>query len=273
MEDLGFSEANTRCLENLLRRPEGIVVITGPTGSGKTTTLYAMLQQINSAEINVMTLEDPVEYELPLIRQSQIREAAGMTFGDGVRSILRQDPDVVFIGEVRDEDTAAMALRAAMSGHQVFTTLHTNDALGAIPRLLDLGLNPSMLSGHMICVMAQRLVRLLCDHCKRARPASEDECRLLGADSAEPPTIHEAVGCEWCGNKGYRGRIAVAEILGFNNAMDELVARAASRVDLLACARERGFATMADDGIAKVLDGLISVDELVKHVDMTDRLD
>jgi type IV pilus assembly protein PilB len=247
-------------------------VITGPTSSGKTTTLYAMLQKINSVEVNIMTLEDPVEYELPLIRQSHIRDAAGMTFGEGVRSILRQDPDVVFIGEVRDEDTAAMALRAAMAGHQVFTTLHTNDALGAVPRLIDLGLNPSMLSGHVICILAQRLVRRLCDQCKRSRSATPAECRLLDADVDAPPTVWAPVGCPECGGNGYRGRVAAVEILGFNGEMDELVAKAASRAELLECAGRRGFKTMADDGIQKVLEGQTSVDELVKHIDMTDRL-
>ena len=272
LEELGFSTHNTEVLETLLKRPEGIAVITGPTGSGKTTTLYAMLQKINSVELNVMTLEDPVEYELPLIRQSQIREATGMTFGEGVRSILRQDPDIVFIGEVRDEDTAAMALRAAMAGHQVYTTLHTNDALGTIPRLLDLGLHPSLLSGHVICVLAQRLVRRLCDRCKCPGPATAAQVRILGADADRPPVVWRAVGCSNCGNKGYRGRIAVAEVLGFNAEMDELVAKAASRAELFGCALRHGFKTMADDGIAKVLEGFTSVDELVRHVDMTDRL-
>jgi general secretion pathway protein E/type IV pilus assembly protein PilB len=195
-----------------------------------------------------------------------------MTFGEGVRSILRQDPDIVFIGEVRDEDTAAMALRAAMAGHQVYTTLHTNDALGIIPRLLDLGLHPSLLSGHVICVLAQRLVRRLCDRCKSPGPATAAQVRVLGADADRPPTVWRAVGCSDCGNKGYRGRIAVAEVLGFNAEMDELVAKTASRAELFGCARRHGFKTMADDGIAKVLEGLTSVDELVRHVDMTDRL-
>ncbi len=272
LEELGFSQHNTRVMGTLLKRPEGIIVITGPTGSGKTTTLYAMLEKINSVEVNIMTLEDPVEYELPLIRQSHIREAAGMSFGEGVRSILRQDPDIVFIGEVRDEDTATMALRAAMTGHQVYTTLHTNDALGAIPRLVDLKLNPSMLAGHVIGILAQRLVRRLCDACKEARPASEDECQALGVDPADAPEVWHPIGCEACDNRGYRGRVAAVEILGFNDEMDELVAKQASRVELLSCARKHGFKTMGDDGVAKVLAGETSIAELVRHINMTDRL-
>ena len=271
LEQLGFGAHNLQVLESLLTRPEGIVVITGPTGSGKTTTLYAMLQKINSVDVNIMTLEDPVEYELPRVRQSHIRESAGMTFGEGVRSILRQDPDIVFIGEVRDEDTATMALRAAMAGHQVYTTLHTNDALGAIPRLLDLDLRPSILSGHIIGILAQRLLRVLCGSCKRARSATPIECQLLDADVNAAPTVYEAVGCADCGNKGYRGRVAVIEILDFDDELDELVARSAPRGDLLKSARRRGFRTLADDGISKVLDGETSIDELVKRVDVTTR--
>ncbi len=272
LEGLGFSEHNVKVMNTLLRRPEGIVVITGPTGSGKTTTLYAMLGKINSVRVNIMTLEDPVEYELPLIRQSHIRESSGMTFGEGVRSILRQDPDIVFIGEVRDSDTATMALRAAMTGHQVYTTLHTNDALGAIPRLVDLGLNAAMLSGHIIGILAQRLVRKLCDHCKSSRPATAEECRILGQDAEEPPQVYDAVGCHMCNNKGYRGRIAAVEILPFNDEMDELVSRNASRAELRASAGRYGFRNMADDGVGKVLSGQTSVEELIGHIDMTDRM-
>ena len=272
LEGLGFSDHNVKVMNTLLKRPEGIIVITGPTGSGKTTTLYAMLGKINSVRVNIMTLEDPVEYELPLIRQSHIREAGGMTFGEGVRSILRQDPDIVFIGEVRDADTATMALRAAMTGHQVYTTLHTNDALGALPRLVDLGLNASMLSGHIIGILAQRLVRKLCDHCKAARPATEEECRILGQDPSQPPEIYHAVGCHMCNNKGYRGRIAAVEILPFNDEMDEMVSRNASRAELRECAGRFGFRNMADDGVGKVLSGQTSVEELIGHIDMTDRM-
>jgi len=272
LEGLGFSEHNVKVMNTLLKRPEGVVVITGPTGSGKTTTLYAMLGKINSVRVNIMTLEDPVEYELPLIRQSQIRESSGMTFGEGVRSILRQDPDIVFIGEVRDKDTATMALRAAMTGHQVFTTLHTNDALGALPRLVDLGLNASMLSGHIIGILAQRLVRRLCDQCKTARPATGEECRILGVDATEPPEVHDPVGCQMCNNKGFRGRVAAVEILPFNDEMDELVSRNASRAELRESAGRFGFRNMADDGVAKVLAGQTSVEELVGHIDMTDRM-
>jgi len=165
-----------------------------------------------------------------------------------------------------------MALRAAMTGHQVFTTLHTNDALGAIPRLVDLGLNPSMLSGHIIGILAQRLVRKLCDHCKTTRVATEEECRILGVDAAEAPEVYIPVGCQMCNNKGFRGRIAAVEILPFNDEMDELVSRNASRSEMRASAGRFGFRNMADDGVGKVLLGQTSVEELVSHIDMTDRM-
>jgi len=272
LDELGFSEHNVKVMNTLLKRPEGIIVITGPTGSGKTTTLYAMLGSINNIGVNIMTLEDPVEYELPLIRQSSIREAGGMGFSDGVRSILRQDPDIVFIGEVRDMDTATMALRAAMTGHQVYTTLHTNDALGAVPRLIDLGLSQSMLAGHIIGILAQRLIRRLCPHCKKARQATEDECKILGVDGDDAPQIYDPVGCHMCNNPGYRGRVATIEILAFNEKLDELISRDASRYELKEAAIASGFKTMSDDGVGKVLAGETSIEELVGHIDMTDRM-
>ena len=272
LDQLGFSEHNLKVMNTLVKRPEGVIVITGPTGSGKTTTLYAMLGSINSIGVNIMTLEDPVEYELPLIRQSHIREAGGMGFSEGVRSILRQDPDIVFIGEVRDKDTATMALRAAMTGHQVYTTLHTNDALGGIPRLVDFDLNPSMLAGHIIGILAQRLVRKLCDHCKVEREATEEECGLLGVDPKEAPKVYDPVGCQMCGNKGYRGRVAAIEILAFNETLDELITHNATRKELREAAKETGFRSMADDGILKVLEGQTSIAEMVKHINMTDRM-
>ncbi|NBO19418.1 MAG: type II/IV secretion system protein, partial [Proteobacteria bacterium] len=180
LSDLGFSEHNIQLLKKLLRRPEGIIIVTGPTGSGKTTTLYSVLSFINEISVNIMTLEDPVEYQLPLIRQSNVREGTGLDFVNGIKSLMRQDPDIIFVGEVRDEDTALMAIRAALTGHQVFTTLHTNDALGAIPRLGDIGVPMHLLAGSLIGALAQRLARKLCKHCKRAYTASAEECHILG---------------------------------------------------------------------------------------------
>ena len=272
LEDLGFSPRNLENLHRVLKRPEGIVIVTGPTGSGKTTTLYAILNFINSIEVNIMTLEDPVEYELDLIRQSQVREGTRVNFGDGVRAILRQDPDIVLIGEVRDGETAQMALRAAMTGHQVYTTLHTNDALAAIPRLLDLDLKPGLLAGSIIATMAQRLARKLCVKCKAKRPAFADECRILGVDDANPPEIGYAVGCPACRDTGYAGRIAIVELVPIDEQLDEIIASGGSQAELKAAARAKEYKSMAEDGIDKVLAGAIDIPSLIKAVDLTSRL-
>ncbi len=201
-----------------------------------------------------------------------MREGTKVNFSDGVRAILRQDPDIVLIGEVRDDDTAQMALRAAMTGHQVFSTLHTNDALAAIPRLLDLGLKPGLQAGNILATMAQRLVRSLCKECKEARPATADECRILGVDSADPPVIYHPVGCPKCGDAGYTGRTAIVEIVAIDEDMDAIIATGGSRADLKACAMEKGFKTMPEDGIDKILAGVIDIPGLLKSVDLTSRL-
>ncbi len=272
LNKLGYSEDHVTLLKKLLKRPEGIIIVTGPTGSGKTTTLYSVLNYINNINVNIMTLEDPVEYMLPLIRQSQIRESTGMNFAAGIKSILRQDPDIIFIGEVRDEETALMAVRAALTGHQVFTTLHTNDALGVIPRLNDIGVPGHLLSGSLIGVVAQRLARKLCDNCKISRTATEDECRILEMDAAKPPTIYDANGCDKCNKRGYKGRLAIAEILRIDREMDELIVKDASRNAMFEHAVSQGFITMAQDGISKVLQGITDIPELMGTVDLTDRL-
>ena len=269
---LGLSENNEALLLKMLKRPEGIIIVTGPTGSGKTTTLYGILAHINSLDVNIMTLEDPVEYELPLIRQAQVREGTGMNFADGVRALLRQDPDIIFIGEVRDKDTATMALRASMTGHQVFTTLHTNDAAGALPRLGDLGLDATLMAGNIIGILAQRLSRRLCPSCREMKTANAEECRILGADPAHPPKIGHPKGCEACRHTGYKGRLALHEILPMNKELDEMVIEGASMNMIRQASRKYGFIPMADDGIGKVLKGLISVEELIGTVDVTDRL-
>ena len=272
LEQLGFSEHNEAVLKVLLQRPEGIIIVTGPTGSGKTTTLYSVLSYINDMDVNIMTLEDPVEYQLPLIRQSNVREGSGMDFLHGIKSLMRQDPDIIFIGEVRDEDTALMAVRAALTGHQVFTTLHTNDAMGSIPRLGDIGVPGHLLAGSLIGVLAQRLARKLCKSCKEPYTATEEECRLLGVDAATAPTLHRAKGCEKCGNKGYKGRTAIMEILRIDRGLDELIATGATRKLMMEYALENGFVTMQEDGIRKVLAGEIDLKNLVDTIDMTDRL-
>jgi len=269
LDQLGFSEHNIGVLKKLLRRPEGIIIVTGPTGSGKTTTLYSVLAYINNIGTNIMTLEDPVEYQLPLIRQSNVREGSGMDFLSGIKSLMRQDPDIVFVGEVRDEDTALMAVRAALTGHQVFTTLHTNDAMGAIPRLGDIGVPTHLLAGTLIGCLAQRLARKLCQHCKSPREATPEELKILRMDKA---TVYDMVGCDKCKGKGYKGRVAIAEILRVDRGLDELIATHATRQAMIDYAIENGFVTMQQDGINKVLEGQITLEELIETIDLTDRL-
>lgn len=270
-DDIGFSDHNLELMKRCLKRPEGIIVVTGPTGSGKTTTLYSILGFINSIDVNIMTLEDPVEYQLPLIRQTNVREGV-IDFQSGIKSLMRQDPDIIFLGEVRDEETAVMAVRAALTGHQVFTTLHTNDALGTIPRLGDIGVPAHLLAGSLICTMAQRLARKLCTSCRQSRQANEEETRLLRMDINNPPVIYVAVGCERCGFKGYKGRMGLHEILRIDHGMDELIATKATRNQMLEYAMQNGFVPMVQDGIMKVLAGFIDIPELINTVDLTDRL-
>ncbi|MDX2112873.1 MAG: GspE/PulE family protein [Alphaproteobacteria bacterium] len=272
LESLGFSEHNIGVLKKLLMRPEGIIIVTGPTGSGKTTTLYSILSYINNIDTNIMTLEDPVEYQLPLIRQSNVREGSGMDFLNGIKSLMRQDPDIIFVGEVRDEDTALMAVRAALTGHQVYTTLHTNDALGAIPRLGDIGVPAHLLSTSLIGCLAQRLARKLCPHCRKPRPATAEECKVLGVDSAAGAQVYEAAGCYHCKQKGYKGRTAIVEILRLDRGMEELISTHATRKTMMDYALANGFITMQQDGINKVLAGEITLSELINTIDLTDRL-
>jgi general secretion pathway protein E/type IV pilus assembly protein PilB len=271
LEYLGFSEHNLNLIKKLLKRPEGIIIMTGPTGSGKTTTLYSLLNYINSIDVNIMTLEDPVEYELPLIRQTNVKEGI-IGFSSGIKSLMRQDPDIIFIGEVRDEETALNAVRAALTGHQVFSTLHTNDTLGIIPRLNDIGVPSHMLAGSLICGVAQRLARKLCGECKHPRPATEEECKVLGSSPENPPIVHEAVGCPHCKGKGYKGRTALVEIMPVDKEMDELISTKATRKQMLEHLLSHGFVPMIEDGIDKVLKGEIDVKELVSTVDVTERL-
>lgn len=269
MERLGFSPENLELIKASQGRPEGIIIVTGPTGSGKTTSLYSMLNEINDVEVNIQTLEDPVEYSLPMIRQTHVREGV-LEFADGIKALLRQDPDIIFIGEIRDKTTAEMALKASMTGHQVYTTLHTNDSFGAIPRLLDLGLKPGMIAGAIVAVFAQRLTRVLCGACKEEYTPDQRECEILGVEADNPPQIYRAKqgGCESCGGQGYKGRIAVAEILSFDEEMDELLAKGESKAELKAMAKKKGFKSMKDDGILKVLEGITDLEALSKVVNL-----
>lgn len=255
----------------MLARPEGIVIVTGPTGSGKTTTLYSLLNHVNHETVNIMTLEDPVEYPVDLMRQTSVNETIKLDFANGIRSIMRQDPDIILVGEIRDQDTAQMAFRAAMTGHQVFTTLHTNSALGVFPRLLDIGIVPDIMAGNIIGVIAQRLVRVLCSTCRVAYVPEADEQQLLGWNRTIHPPIYRAAGCPVCKGKGYRGRMALMELLPLDNELDELVARRASQGEIRTLALSRGYRTLADEGIAAVLEGKTSLLEVARVVDLTRR--
>jgi len=272
LDKLGLSDHALASLRLMMARPEGILLVTGPTGSGKTTTLYSMLNYVNDESVNIMTLEDPVEYPMPMIRQTSVNVSAKLDFASGIRSMLRQDPDIILVGEVRDEDTADMALRAAMTGHQVYSTLHTNSAVGAIPRLLDLGIVPDILAGNIIGIVAQRLIRKLCPHCRKADRPTELEHHLLGLEEDENPVIYRAVGCEHCHQSGYRGRIAITELLKIDDDIDDLIARRASRKELHELAISKGFEPIAEDALRRVLDGSSTLEEVSRVVDLTNRL-
>ena len=269
LDDLDIFEDNLQALKMMMARPEGIILVTGPTGSGKTTTLYSMLSYRKSIEVNIMTLEDPVEYPMDMIRQTDVNQVARMDFASGIRSLMRQDPDIILVGEVRDEDTAEMAFRAAMTGHQVFTTLHTNSALGAIPRLLDIGVMPDIMAGNIIGIVGQRLIRKLCVKCKKPRQAEEVELLILGLKPKQKLTIYDSVGCLLCEHTGYKGRISVMEVLKIDSVIDELIADKANLSKLKRAAKEHGFRSLADDGIRRIKLGETSLDELSRVVDLT----
>jgi len=273
LEYMGLPEEALATLRIMIARPEGIILVTGPTGSGKTTTLYSVLNHINTEAVNIMTLEDPVEYPMAMIRQTSVNEAAKLDFAGGVRSMLRQDPDIILVGEVRDHPTAEMAFRAAMTGHQVYTTLHTNSAIGAIPRLLDIGMLPDIMAGNIIGIIAQRLVRVLCRHCKQPYTPDATEMKLLGISGEQSvPTIYRSVGCDACEHHGFNGRVAIMELLKMDQDIDELVARRATVREIKTMALSKGFRPLIVDAVQRVMDGVTSLDEISRVVDLTERL-
>ena len=273
LEDLGLQENELKMLRLMIARPEGIILVTGPTGSGKTTTLYSILNHVNTEGVNIMTLEDPVEYPMAMIRQTSVNETAKLDFATGIRSMMRQDPDVILVGEIRDQETAEMAFRAAMTGHQVYSTLHTNSAIGAIPRLQDLGVLPDIMSGNIIGVVAQRLMRRLCLNCREPyHPEDPMTRRVLSVEPAWHGEIFRAVGCALCDNTGYKGRVAIMELFKMDGDMDELIARRATGREIRDAARKTGFRTLAEDAVSRVLDGQTSLDEISRIVDLTDRV-
>lgn len=267
---LGLTDANLQLLQLMLSRPEGILLVTGPTGSGKTTTLYSVLGHLNNEGVNIMTLEDPVEYPMPVIRQTSISDAVKMNFSEGVRSMMRQDPDIILVGEVRDKDTAEMAFRAAMTGHQVFSTLHTNSAVRSIPRLMDLGIKPDVLAGNVIGIVAQRLIRTLCKECKAPDTPTEAEAQLLNFPADTPAIIYRPIGCALCDRQGYKGRVSIVELLKFDTHLDELVTQRASIKVMTDYLYSRGFTPMAVDGLRRVREGVTTVEEVGRVVDLTD---
>lgn len=263
LRHLGMSEHDRRQLEQAVKKPHGIILVTGPTGSGKTTTLYAALTTLNDRTRNILTVEDPIEYHLEGIGQTQVNTKVDMTFARGLRAILRQDPDVVMVGEIRDQETADMAVQASLTGHLVLSTLHTNSAIGAVTRLVDMGVEPFLISSSLLGVLAQRLVRVLCHDCKRAYVADAAECALFGVSPAEAPTLYHAEGCEQCRGLGYRGRTGIYELVIFDDALRSMVHTRASEQDMLRHARQLG-PSIRDDGLRKVREGVTTIEEVLR---------
>ena len=266
LTDIGLSLEAQAVLQRLIRLSHGIVLVTGPTGSGKTTTLYASLTEINSPGKNIITIEDPVEYQIKGIGQVQVNPKIELTFGKGLRSILRQDPDVIMIGEVRDLETAEIAIQASLTGHLVFSTLHTNDSAGAITRLIDMGIEPFLVSSSVVAIIAQRLIRNLCPHCKKEHTPALPELKELGLDpsQAEDFTIYLPVGCDKCLQTGYRGRTGIYELLLINDELRNFILQNVNSQVIKNKAIECGMKTLRVDGAAKVLAGVTSIEEVLR---------
>ena len=260
LESLGMAESGLTLLRDIVHRPHGIFLVTGPTGSGKTTTLYASLAELSTRTINILTVEDPIEYNLDGIGQTQVNTKADMTFARGLRAILRQDPDVVMVGEVRDLETAEIAVQASLTGHLVMSTLHTNTAIGAVTRLIDMGVEPFLLSSSLVGMLSQRLVRVLCSNCKTRRQASKSELEFLQKSAAE---VYGANGCETCQQTGYRGRIGIYELVSVDDTMRQLIHDQVSEQELSGYAR-RTSPSIRDDGKLKILDGITTVQEILR---------
>ncbi len=263
---LGFAPRDYELFRDAVHRPHGVVLVTGPTGSGKTTTLYAVLKEITSLEVSTFTLEDPIEYRMPLVRQTQIKEEIGLTFGVGLRALLRQDPDVILVGECRDTETATLMVRAALTGHLVFSTLHTNDAAGAIPRLIDMGVEPYLLPASLVAVLAQRLVRTICPDCKCP---VEDPAAVFAELKLEPPAnqplrLWKGAGCRECKQRGYRGRQAIFELMTLDHRFHDPIVRRAGAPEYFRLAREKGMHSMFEDGLRKVLAGNTTIEEVLE---------
>lgn len=264
LEDSGMDSASYQKLIKGLQSPFGIILVTGPTGSGKTTTLYGALNELRNVEDKVITVEDPVEYRMNLIQQVQVNPKVGLSFADALRSILRQDPDKIMIGEIRDHETLEIAIKAALTGHLVISTLHTNDAISAIPRMSDMGVEPYLISGALVAVQAQRLVRRICTHCKKE--ADIPQALLQEYSSLIPPhtVFYEGAGCKECNGSGYMGREMICEVLPISEELSSMIARSASKDDLLKQAKAEGFVGMFENGMAKAVHGITTLDEVLR---------
>lgn len=263
---LKFSEQNQQKFERMIRKPNGIVLITGPTGSGKSSTLSATLNDLNDEALNIITVEDPVEYQLEGINQIQVREEVGLTFAAGLRSILRQDPDVIMIGEIRDTETAQMATRASLTGHLVFSTLHTNSAIESIDRLKDMGIEPYLITSSLEGIVAQRLVRRVCRDCGRTRDVTATEQAVLLKYGFHSAQVHAGVGCPACNHTGYRGRIALHEVFELDEEAKQLILAGAASNEILQNAMKKGYEPLVHDGLQKALSGLTTIEEVIRIV-------
>ena len=270
LADLGFSPGNFTRFEASYTKPYGMILVTGPTGSGKSTTLYATLNILNQQHVNVITVEDPVEYRLPGINQVQTNPKAGLTFASALRSILRSDPDIVLIGEIRDHETANIAVEAALTGHLVLSTLHTNDAPSAVTRLVEMGIEPFLVGSALDCVVAQRLCRSLCERCKEAYVPGAEELALVGFPAepgeADELVLHRPKGCSTCGGTGYRGRMALHEVMPIDEQLEKLTVRRSSADEITRAAREGGMSSLREDGWLKVRNGRTSIEEVLRVV-------
>ena len=276
LKNLGIEEDTLQKLEEQFKKPQGIVLVTGPTGSGKTTTLYAALRRINALERNILTVEDPIEYKFPFIKQTQVNEKAGYTFARAIRHFLRQDPDVILIGEIRDEETAEMALRASITGHLVLSTLHTNDSVSAIPRLIDMGIRDYMVASGINAITAQRLVRQVCRFCRTEKVIKAEELLKYGFDEesikeytgiqdlGEELTLHYGKGCEHCKGTGYLGRTLILELLILDEEIADMIVKGHTPLAIKERAREKGMRTLKEDGLVKVLKGITTPEEVVR---------
>ncbi|MSU45860.1 MAG: type II/IV secretion system protein [Lacunisphaera sp.] len=278
MERLGLGEPERVQITKILEYPHGIILVTGPTGSGKSTSLNAFLRQINSTDLRIVTVEDPIEYEVPGANQLQVRPEIGLTFASALRHILRQDPDVIMVGEIRDRETADIAIRASLTGHLVFTTLHTNDAPGAITRLVDMGIEPFLIASALELVIAQRLVRRLCPHCSKPEPVNRvkfgDAIAILGLEPTETAgvtTLIAPVGCDRCRGTGFRGRVGLFEILRPNDELHDLIVKREPTRSLVQCARAHGMRTLAQSGWGQVRAGHTTLDEVLRVINISDR--